>query len=62
MIKFTNYKILKTGNYYAIKEIDKTHNILSKDIKIFKQLKIENNLINEIIDSKEYLYIIMEIM
>ena len=56
------YKVqnIKNGYYYAIKEIDKTQNILS-NIKILKELKIENNVIKEIIDTKEYLYIIMEL-
>jgi serine/threonine protein kinase len=56
------YKVqnIENGYYYAIKEIDKTENTLS-NIKILKELKIENNLIKEIIDTKEYLYIIMEL-
>ena len=56
------YKVqnIKNGYYYAIKEIDKTQNILS-NIEKLKELKIENNLIKEIIDTKEYLYIIMEL-
>ena len=56
------YKVqnIENGYYYAIKEINKTQNILS-NIKILKELKIENNLIKEIIDTKEYLYIIMEL-
>ena len=56
------YKVqnIKNGYYYAIKEIDKTQNILSNEIEKLKELKIENNLIKEIIDTKEYLYIIME--
>ena len=54
------YKVqnIENGYYYAIKEIDKTQNILSNEIE---KLKIENNLIKEIIDTKEYLYIIMEL-
>ena len=57
------YKVqnIENGYYYAIKEIDKTENTLSNEIEKFKQLKIENNLIKEIIDTKEYLYIIMEL-
>ena len=56
------YKVqnIENGYYYAIKEIDKTQNILS-NIEKLKELKIENNLIKEIIDTKEYLYIIMEL-
>ena len=56
------YKVqnIENGYYYAIKEIDKTQNILSNEIEKLKKLKIENNLIKEIIDTKEYLYIIME--
>ena len=57
------YKVqnIENGYYYAIKEIDKTQNILSNEIEKLKELKIENNLIKEIIDTKEYLYIIMEL-
>ena len=58
--KVFKVKNIKTGYYYAIKEIDKTQNILS-NIEKLKELKIENNLIKEIIDTKEYLYIIMEL-
>jgi serine/threonine protein kinase len=57
------YKVqnIENGYYYAIKEIDKTQNILSKDIQKLKTIDKENNLIKEIIDTKEYLYIIMEL-
>ena len=57
------YKVqnIENGYYFAIKEIDKTKNILSNEIEKLKKLKIENNLIKEIIDTKEYLYIIMEL-
>ena len=57
------YKVQKieNGYYYAIKEIDKTQNMLLNEIEKLKELKIENNLIKEIIDTKEYLYIIMEL-
>ena len=58
--KVFKVKNIKNGYYYAIKEIDKTQNILS-NIEKLKELKIENNLIKEIIDTKEYLYIIMEL-
>ena len=56
------YKVknIQNGYYFAIKEIDKTQNILS-NIEKLEELKIENNLIKEIIDTKEYLYIIMEL-
>ena len=54
-------KKIENGYYYAIKEIDKTQNILSNEIEKLKNLKIENNLIKEIIDTKDYLYIIMEL-
>jgi len=57
------YKVqnIQNGYYFAIKEIDKTQNKLSKDIKKLKTIYKENNLIKEIIDTKEYLYIIMEL-
>jgi len=57
------YKVqnIQTEYYYAIKEIDKTQNILSNDIELLKKMKIENNLIKEIKDTKDYLYIIMEL-
>ena len=58
--KVFKVKNIKTGYYYRIKEIDKTQNILS-NVEKLKELKIENNLIKEIIDTKEYLYIIMEL-
>ncbi len=57
------YKVqnIQTGYYYAIKEIDKTQNILVNNINILKKLQKDNNIIKEIIDTKDYIYLIMEL-
>ena len=57
------YKVqnIRNRNYFAIKEIEKARGVLSKDIKKLKTIDKENNLIKEIIDTKEVLYIIMEL-
>ena len=57
------YKVqnIENGYYFAIKEIEKARGVLSKDINKLKTIDKENNLIKEIIDTKEYLYIIMEL-
>ncbi len=53
----------KTGDYYAIKEIKKEKfEILENELEEMKKIKTENNIsIKEIINNKEYLYIIMEL-
>ena len=63
------YKVknLDNGYYYAIKEIDKNKfvhqtNTLKKEIEFLNKIKIANIInIKEIIDSKEYIYIIMDL-
>ena len=59
------YKIKdkNTGDYYAIKEIKKEKfEILENELEEMKKIKTENNIsIKEIINNKEYLYIIMEL-
>ena len=53
----------KTGDYYTIKEIKKENfEILENELEEMKKIKTENNIsIKEIINNKEYLYIIMEL-
>ena len=57
----------ENGYYYAIKEIDKIKfnqqiNILTKEIELMNKIKTENIInIKEIIDTKEYIYIIMDL-
>ena len=69
-IGFGNYgnvykvKDKKTGDYYALKEIKKgKFEILeNKLLEEMNKIKIENKItIKEIINKKEYLYIIMEL-
>ena len=68
-IGFGNYsnvykvKNKKTGDYYAIKEIKKEKfEILENELEEMKKIKTENNIsIKEIINNKEYSYIIMEL-
>ena len=63
------YKVQKieTGYYYAIKEIDKEKyrkpkESLLSEVEIMKIIKNENSInIKEIIDTKNYFYIIMEL-
>ena len=63
------YKVenIETGEYYAMKEIEKekfegTENKLLNEVEIMNKIKTENSvLINEVINNKEYLYIIMDL-
>ena len=57
------YKVqnIQNGYYFAIKEIEKARGVLSKDINKLKTIDKENNLIKEIIETNQYLYIIMEL-
>jgi len=60
-------KNIKTGEYFAMKEIEKnqfegTEDKLLNEVEIMKKINTENNvLINEVINNKEYLYIIMDL-
>ena len=68
-IGFGNYgnvykvKNKKTGDYYALKEINKgKFEIVENDFKEMNKIKTENNIsIKEIINNKKYSYIIMEL-
>ena len=53
----------KTGDYYTIKEIKKENfDIWENVLEKMNKSKIENNIsIKDIINNKEYLYIIMEL-
>ena len=63
------YKVqnIKTNEYFAMKEIEKekfegTENKLLNEVEIMNKIKTENSvLINEVIENKEYLYIIMDL-
>ena len=57
------YKVenTETGKYYAIKEINKTQIHIVNEINKLKTLNIGNNLIKEIIETNQNLYIIMEL-
>ena len=63
------YKVknIKTGEYYAIKQIEKkrfkgNEDKLLMEIKKIKEIKTRNTiLINEIINNKDFLYIIMDL-
>jgi len=63
------YKIKNKNNgyYYALKEIDKekcnkSKESLLSEVEIMNKIKNENSIdIKEIIDTKNYLYIIMEL-
>ena len=63
------YKVqnIETGEYFAMKEIEKgkfnrTEDQLLNEVEIMKKIKTENSvLINEVINNKEYLYIIMDL-
>ena len=52
-------KNIETGNYVAIKEINKQ----KYNINLLKEMKIDNNniMINEIIDSYKSIYLIMDL-
>ena len=63
------YKVqnIKTGEYFAMKEIEKEkfggrEDKLLNEVEIMKKINTENSvLINEVINNKEYLYIIMDL-
>ena len=63
------YKVqnIETGEYFAMKEIEKEkfegiEDKLLNEVEIMKKINIENSvLINEVINNKEYLYIIMDL-
>ena len=63
------YKVqnIQTGEYYAMKEIEKgkferIKNKLLNEVEIINKIKTKNSvLIKEVINNKEYLYIIMDI-
>ena len=65
--KVYKVQVIETGEYYAMKEIEKgkfegRENKLLNEIEIIKKIKTENRvLINEVIENKEYLYIIMDL-
>ena len=58
---------IETREYFAMKEIEKEkfeglENKLLNEVEIMKKINIENSvLINEVINNKEYLYIIMDL-
>ena len=63
------YKVqnIETGEYFAMKEIEKEkfegrEDKLLNEVEIMKKINTENSvLINEVINNKEYLYIIMDL-
>ena len=63
------YKVqnIKTGAFFAMKEIEKEkfegrEDKLLNEVEIMKKINTENSvLINEVINNKEYLYIIMDL-
>ena len=63
------YKVqnIKTGEYFAMKEIEKEkfegiEDKFLNEVEIMKKINTENSvLINEVINNKEFLYIIMDL-